>query len=602
MNTQSNLPLWNMSPAKSVMALNLLSAVAALTWFPSPVFAAPGDVYTGRDGIRSVDKGPRGGNSGGSSGGSSLAPGTTSIWDKMRKAMEARQEAKQKEAHDANELGCQYYKNGDWAKAIAAFEKALKKEPDNTTFKQNLANARQCLADGGAGLRSQQQEQQELGQRNIAAEQLNKSGVWYLKQKNYAGAIIEFQKALDKTPNDQTIINNLASAKQLEQARAEQARIEQARINTAAAKETSGSLGQVLGNTPASTGFLDFGGLTHATVPSPNASALILVNLDANPNAVDLRGTQKTYVDPALLKTAAVNPSPRSADVPKELQELDSLLATGLDQDFKTQSDDFTKNDLAQRPDLGGAPPVSAAKTGTQSQKADLEQTTRELNQVLNQKPDGIKQANPTQIANPAQRAIVIPGENLKDAPADNQSGQKVVNLGVPSAKANLTPRDEPVVARSNQRALDDLQALFENSPNLQSGPLESNSARSQSGNDTAGKNAVKRIEYPKPGTTIPSPSYLKAIQSAEYKKLEKQKTGYLDQKKETDAKLAEVQKKYDAGDKSVQIQIVELKTSQDKLSQKLATIDVKEEDLIRLNADPDLAPAPAPAPAPAAK
>jgi hypothetical protein len=126
-------------------------------------------------------------------------------------------------------------------------------------------------------------------QRELAAQQLNNSGIFLLKQKNYVGAINEFQQALAITPNDPNVLHNLAIAKQ---------QIKDAAV----AGQTSGELGQLLGNAPANRGLFGFDQLTLSSVKNPNVSALSLVNLDSDAKVVDLRGTTKTSVDPGLLK------------------------------------------------------------------------------------------------------------------------------------------------------------------------------------------------------------------------------------------------------------------------------------------------------------
>ena len=111
---------------------------------------------------------------------------------------------------------------------------------------------------------AQQAAQQEQQQRQLAAQQLNNSGIYLLKQKDYLGAINEFQQALAQTPNDPNIIRNLALAKQ---------KIK----DTAVAVQNSGALSQLLGSQP----------LQQSTTAQPNISPLNLVNLNAN--TVDLR-------------------------------------------------------------------------------------------------------------------------------------------------------------------------------------------------------------------------------------------------------------------------------------------------------------------------
>jgi hypothetical protein len=58
------------------------------------------------------------------------------------------------------------------------------------------------------------QAQFQQGQMEIAAQQLNNTGLWYLRQKDYPSAINEFQQALARAPNDQSIAANLAIAQQ----------------------------------------------------------------------------------------------------------------------------------------------------------------------------------------------------------------------------------------------------------------------------------------------------------------------------------------------------------------------------------------------------
>lgn len=158
---------------------------------------------------------------------------------------------------------------------------------------------------------AQQEAQREQQQRQLAAQQLNNSGLYLLKQKNYAGAINEFQQALAQTPGDPNIIQNIAAAKK-------------GIKDTAVAAKNSGALSQLLGNTPADSGKFDFDQLTHSSLPSPNSSALNLVNLDSNPNVVDLLGTTKTAVDLASLKSQIVglfgNSAPASTPPDPRLQ------------------------------------------------------------------------------------------------------------------------------------------------------------------------------------------------------------------------------------------------------------------------------------------
>jgi TPR repeat len=171
-----------------------------------------------------------------------------------------------------------------------------------------------------------------LQQRELAAQQLNNSGSYLLKQKNYSGAINEFQKALAITPNDSNTLHNLALAKQQLK-------------DAAVAGQTSGALGQFLGSAPANTGIFGFAHLTDSAGANPNASALSLVNLGSDASVVDLRGTTKTSVDPELLKGqldgVLGNNAPGSAPTGSQIvlpQDQDMELLSILSQSGASQS------------------------------------------------------------------------------------------------------------------------------------------------------------------------------------------------------------------------------------------------------------------------
>ena len=241
-------------------------------------------------------------------------------------------------------------------------------------------------------------------QRELDAQQLNNSGVYLVKQRDYAGAINEFQKALALTPGDQNVQRNLTLAKQQLEGAAE-------------AAQTSSALGQFLGNVPASAWHFDFDQLTHSSGANPNASALNLVNLDAG--VVDLRGA--TTTSPASLKTEldgilankvsasapsaspvvlpqdkdmellfqAASPAPPSSNVvlpqdkdmellfaasppsppvnkpsdrstAESLVELDKILDTKANQDFQSQLDWFNKVYLPAHPELHNPQPIGS--------------------------------------------------------------------------------------------------------------------------------------------------------------------------------------------------------------------------------------------------
>ncbi len=124
-------------------------------------------------------------------------------------------------------------------------------------------------------------------QRLLAAQQLNNSGVYLFKQKNYSGAINLFQQALANSPGDRVIAANLALAQQ---------RLDQSRKNAATATQTSNALAQLLDSPPAALPSSP----VNSTVPG-----LIAVDISPDTKVVDLRGTTRTSVNPAQLGGAA---------------------------------------------------------------------------------------------------------------------------------------------------------------------------------------------------------------------------------------------------------------------------------------------------------
>ncbi|MGC2211135.1 MAG: tetratricopeptide repeat protein [Candidatus Korobacteraceae bacterium] len=126
-------------------------------------------------------------------------------------------------------------------------------------------------------------------QRALAAQQLYNSGIYLFKQRDYSGAINEFQKALAISPNDANILHDLARAKQQIK-------------DTAVAAQTSGELGKFLYDAPANAGTT---GSNQLPTANPNASALSLVNLDAN--AVDFRGLPGNTAAPGTIPNSDPN-------------------------------------------------------------------------------------------------------------------------------------------------------------------------------------------------------------------------------------------------------------------------------------------------------
>ena len=201
----------------------------------------------------------------------------------------------------------------------------------------------------------------EAQQRQLAANPLNSSGVCLMRQRNYAGAINEFQQALALDPDDATILHNLAMARQMQK-------------NAAFAGETSGALGQLLGTAPAGT--LNF------------AAGLNFAGSDFSSDAVDLRSATGTSVDPASLKGQLDDVLGNNAPPQPAATEPPAQAARDIDSLFQSPSatptsavDQKVGNLNAQ---CASSVAGSAAGAACQQQQAELvDAKAKQLDQIL---------------------------------------------------------------------------------------------------------------------------------------------------------------------------------------------------------------------------
>jgi tetratricopeptide (TPR) repeat protein len=340
-------------------------------------------------------------------------------------------------------------------------------------------------------------------QRVLAAQQLNNSGLYLLKQKNYSGAINEFQKALATNPNDSNSIHNLAMAKQQQK-------------DAAVAGQTSGALGQFLGNAPANTGLFGFAQLTGSTAANPNPSALSLVNLDSDANVVDLRGTTKTSVDPESLKdqldgvlgsNAPVSEAPGSQVVTpqdKDMELLSTLSQPGASQSqvVPPQDKDMELLSTLSQPGASQSKVVlpqdkdmellSTLSQSGASQSKVVPPQDKDMELLGFPPPSG--RSKPVQISTPGQTTPAY-DSSLKDGPNENQNqaskGTGSGVFGTSVAQPTLAPADQnagavgrDTNANHQANALARSEELLATNP----GSNEAGSATSRLGFDTGNK------------------------------------------------------------------------------------------------------------------
>ena len=131
-------------------------------------------------------------------------------------------------AFDLNAKGIQAYRLGSWKKAARYFSAALSKSPNDSVIKQNLSNARSKLKNEKIKLEREkikleketnrvklelENTRREENMRKKEASILNKKGNQAYKMSNWKEAIIFYDKALSKSPNDSVIKQNLSNAK-----------------------------------------------------------------------------------------------------------------------------------------------------------------------------------------------------------------------------------------------------------------------------------------------------------------------------------------------------------------------------------------------------
>lgn len=104
-----------------------------------------------------------GSSSGGSSGGRLFNSGPSAA------------ELADQQARAANEQGVQAYNKGDWVTAIALFQQALQNDPNDPTYRRNLANAQTNMANQQAREQAEREAMERQRQNKAAADNMQQS-------------------------------------------------------------------------------------------------------------------------------------------------------------------------------------------------------------------------------------------------------------------------------------------------------------------------------------------------------------------------------------------------------------------------------------------
>ena len=218
-------------------------------------------------------------------------------------------------------------------------------------------------------------------QLQIQAQQLNNAGVQNMKWGKYDAAIEQFQKALLKTPGDQTIIDNLNRA-----------------MNHQKVGQTKNALADVLPPAPENQDSGGYSGDSGANQPAPNPNLSDVNRVLQDGNTFDGRGTAMT---------GGSSPSFNNIPTPTAQQ---------------------TAQDIDKELGLGGSQPTD----GSSGNAANVATVT------------GANNGAPAPDANsggPNQTAGQAGGQTGDNSGGSSGAGQTVVQLGgVPPDKAGLTP------------------------------------------------------------------------------------------------------------------------------------------------------------------
>ena len=223
-------------------------------------------------------------------------------------------------------------------------------------------------------------------QAQLAAQQLNRSGLWFLRQKKYPQAIHEFEQALQKTPGDGGIQDNLALAKR---------QMEQSRKDGAAANQTSSALGNLLGGSSA---------VPASPVAGIPGSELNSIDLNSSVSVADLHGAMSPSADSEALKSqidgvlGTAPPAPAAPAHTPQAQDIEKLFQAAI-------------SEPAKQPEI-------------QNPKMVAERTAKEIDQALGQSQSADAQQ-------PRAEAVAGNGSGSADTNAVTQQPDAHVLNGV---------------------------------------------------------------------------------------------------------------------------------------------------------------------------
>lgn len=344
----------------------------------------------------------------------------------------------------------------------------------------------------------------EQDQRALAAHQLNESGIYLMKQRDYAGAINEFQQALSLAPNDGNIQHNLEFAKE-------------AREKAAVAGRNSDALGQLLAPSEA--------GISNST------SALGSIDLGSSQTEGNLGNAPSTPTRPEPIQgqidKVFSNDSPTSVQPDSQLSQPQAKEAQDIDNLFQ-QPQPAASSPVQGKVDsfnaqCGSFAAGSAADAACQQQRAEqVHSDQQQLDQILNNSAAPANSDGPLKDS-VADHSTRVSSGDAAQTPEVTTTGAFGTNVAVPTG---LQQRDPPAAQRTgaannlNTKASAQVKAAAAISDGNLSPIYDEGTAK------YAGTIAVPRAIQQKPISSPITPGVQKALDaSPEYQQADKEIT-----------------------------------------------------------------------------
>ena len=222
-------------------------------------------------------------------------------------AREAQRQATIREAHASNNAGLSFWNRHEWGAAVQSFREALAKSPGDKVIRDNLNKATEQLRQQQWQETRKQEDSNMASQMSATLQQLT-AGMPDFDGHNAGsvpatgtGAALDFMPAGNPAPPSTATGGQSNSVAQSQPAAWQDPNVVDLRGTTKTNVDPAIVKGKTVPSTSGDTSGLAF-------LPAGNTTPAVQNQAQAtDSNVVDLRGTAKTSVDPATMKNAASN-------------------------------------------------------------------------------------------------------------------------------------------------------------------------------------------------------------------------------------------------------------------------------------------------------